>query len=360
MKQYTWLPIVTILAFCVNKELYKAISYLQTQIDVMIENHALTDKRLILTNSQRIRLAAKAKKLSRKMLNETTRLFTPDTILGWYHKLIAKKYDGSKNRSNPGRPVISDEIIALVLKFKTENHRWGYLKIRDQIEYLGFMVSKNTVKSILIKHGFDPFPNHDTPSRWNEFIKSHWHVLAACDFFTIELMTPHGLVRCTVFFVIELATRKVWFAPIKLQPNGDYMKQVARLLADCEDGFLNKHRYLICDRDPLFTNDFRDIIKTSDAKTKMLKLPAKSPNLNSYAERFVRTIKSGCLNHFILPDVKTLEYTISEFQKYYHHERIHQGIGKIIDPIYKLDDKAKIQTIERLGGLLKSYHRLAA
>lgn len=92
----------------------------------------------------------------------------------------------------------------------------------------------------------------------------------------------------------------------------------------------------------------------------MLKLPAKSPNLNAYAERFERTIKYGCLNHLILPDVKTLDYTIFAFQKYYRHERIHQNIGKIIDPIYRFDDKAKIRTIERLPGLLKSYHRLAA
>jgi len=351
---------MTFLAYFINKELYNAISYLQTQVDVMIENHTKTGKRLKLTDSQRIRLAAKAKKLSRKMLNDTTRLFSADTILGWYHKLITQKYDGSTNRKQCGRPRITQEIIDLVIKFKTENMRWGYDKIQQQIEYLGFTVSPTSVKNILIKHGFNPAPEHDTPSRWNEFIKSHWHVLAACDFFTIELMTPHGLVRCTVFFVIELATRKVWFAPLKLQPNGDYMKQVARLLADSEDGFLNKHRFLICDRDPLFTKEFKAIIKTSDSKTRVLKLPAKSPNLNAYAERFVKTIKYECLNHFILPDVKTLDYTISEFQKYYHHERIHQGIDKIIDPIYELNDNAEIQTIERLGGLLKSYHRLVA
>ena len=351
---------MTLLAYCVNKELYNAISYLQTQVDVLIEHQSKTDKRIILTSTQRIRLASKAKKLSRKMLNETTKLFTPDTILGWYYKLIAQKYDGSENRKPCGRPRITQEIENLVIKLKSENMRWGYTKIQQQIEYLGHIVSETTVKNILIKHGFNRAPDQDIPSRWNEFIQSHWHVLAACDFFTIELMTPFGLIRCTVFFVIELATRKVWFAPIKLQPDGDYMKQVARLLTDSEDGFLYKHRYLICDRDPLFTKAFKEIIKTSDAKTKVLKLPAKSPNLNAYAERFVRTIKYECLNHLILPNIKTLDYAISEFQQYYHHERIHQGIDKVIDPKYELNESAEIQTIERLGGLLKSYHRLAA
>jgi len=107
------------LSFLRKQRTRKSNSYLQTQIDMMIENHAKTDKRLIFTDSQRIGLAAKAKRLSRKMLNETTRLLTSDTILGWYHKLIAEKYNGSKNRSNPGRYVIFDEIIALVQKFKS-------------------------------------------------------------------------------------------------------------------------------------------------------------------------------------------------------------------------------------------------
>ena len=138
------------------------------------------------------------------------------------------------------------------------------------------------------------------------------------------------------------------------------MKQVARLLTDSENGFLNKHRYLIHDRDALFTKDFCKIIKASQSKTKSLKLPTQIPNLNAFDERFVKTIKHECLNHLILPNIKTLDYAINEFTQYYHHERIHQGIGRIIDPKYELDDKAEIQTVERVGGLLKSYHRLVA
>ena len=196
-------------------------------------------------------------------------------------------------------------------------------------------------------------------STWHEFIKSHWDVLTACDFFTIELLVGRKLVRCTIFFVIELSTRKFFFAPIKPQPDGDYMKQMAKLLTDCDDGFLNGKKYLIHDRDPLYTTKgFHAILKSFGVKP--VKLPPRSPDLNPYAKRFVKTVKSECLNHLILSSVEQLEYVLDEFGKYYHHERIHQSLDRIIEPIHQTDDHAYIVCVERLGGLLKSYHRLAA
>jgi hypothetical protein len=159
--------------------------------------------------------------------------------------------------------------------------------------------------------------------------------------------------------VIELASRKVFFAPIKLQPDGEYMKQVARLLADCERGFLNGKKYLIHDRDPLYnTTGFREILRSSGIET--LKLPARSPDLNCYAERFVKSVKSECLDHLILSSVKQLEYAIEQYSRYYHTERIHQSLGRIIERKHEIDNHSEIQCIERFGGLLKSYHRLAA
>lgn len=113
-----------------------------------------------------------------------------------------------------------------MLKFKEENPRWGYQKIADQIVYLGYVISKTSVKNILLENGLEPYLT--VRSTWHEFIKSHWDVLAACDFFTIELLVGTKLIRCTVFFVIKLASREAYFAPIKLQPDGPYMKQVAR------------------------------------------------------------------------------------------------------------------------------------
>ncbi len=346
------------IAYFIDKELYKAIEYLKVQLEVLIEEREKQNKRILLTDRQRIRIAAKAKRLSRKMLEQCTVLFTPDTVIHWYNKLIAEKYDGSSKRGKVGRPQIGQEIVALVIRFKEENPRWGYQKITDQIECLGFKISKTSVKNILIENGYDPEPDLTVRSTWHEFICSHWDVLAACDFFTIELLVGRKLVRCTVFFVIELATRKVFFVPIKLEPDGPYMKQVARILTDY-DGFLQGKRYLIHDLDPLYnTKGFHDILKSSGVKP--VKLPARSPDLNCYAERFVKSVKSECLDHLILSSVQQLEYTLSQYELYYHQERIHQSLGRIIELKYDLDDKAEIQCIERLEGLLKSYHRLAA
>ncbi len=359
MKQKIWLTLISCIAYCIDKELYKAIDYLKVQVEVLIEQQEKQNKRVLLTNKQRMRVAAKAEKLSRKMLEQCTVLCTVDTIIRWYNKLIAAKYDGSCNRGKVGRPQISVEIVNLVIRFKEENPRWGYKKIRDQIVYLGYKISKSTVKNILIENGFNPEPDLAVRSTWHEFIRSHWDVLTACDFFTIELLVGRKLVRCTVFFVIELATRKVFFAPIQPQPDGDYMKQVARLLADCEQGFLDGKKYLIHDRDPLYnTTGFREILRSSGIET--LKLPVRSPELNCYAERFVKSVKSECLDHLILSSVKQLEYAIEQYSNYYHNERIHQSLGRMIEPKHSIDDKSEIVCIERLGGLLKSYHRLAA
>jgi putative transposase len=359
MKQKLWIMLITYLAYCIDKELYKAIDYLKTQAEVLIEHQEKQNKRIILTNRQRMRIAAKAKRLSRKMLEDCTVLFTGDTVIGWYNKLIAKKYDGSCDRGKVGRPQLSREVINLVIKFKKENPRWGYQKITDQIEYLGFKISKTSVKNILIENGYDPEPDLTVRSTWHEFLKSHWDVMAACDFFTIELLVRGQLIRCTVFFVIEFSNRKVFYAPIKLQPDGNYMRQVARILTDCEDGFLKGKRYLIHDRDPLYRSEgFYDILQSSGIEP--IKLPARSPDLNSIAERYVKSVKYECLNYLILSSVKQLEYALDQYQQYYHHERIHQSLGRIIEPKHNINDTAEIRCIERLGGLLKSYHRLAA
>ena len=202
MKQKVWLTLTTCLAYCVDRELYKAIDYLREQVRVLIEQQE-KDKRILLDNHQRRRLAIKAKRLTRKLMEETTVLFTPDTILGWYRRLIAQKYDGSKNCRNPGRPRISEEIVELVVQFKRENPNWDYTRIRDYIVYLGYKIGETTVKNILIAKGFDPEPEMTRKTTWKEFIQSHWSVLAACDFFSIELLVRGRLVRCMVLSVLS-------------------------------------------------------------------------------------------------------------------------------------------------------------
>jgi len=124
MKPKFWLSIVTCLAWCIDRELYRAIDYLREQVRVLVELQEKQNKRIRLSVSQQKRVAAKAKRLSRALLERCTELFTPDTVMRWYRDLIAQKYDGSKNRMSPGRPPISEEIFQLVIRFKEDNPRW--------------------------------------------------------------------------------------------------------------------------------------------------------------------------------------------------------------------------------------------
>jgi hypothetical protein len=158
-----------------------------------------------------------------------------------------------------------------------------------------------------------------------------------------------------VLFVIDLETRRVEVAGITRQPDGEWMKQIARNLTDVDEGFLNGTRYLIHDRDPLFTEEFRDVIGP-------VKLPARSPNLNAYAERFVRSIKSECLAQIIPLGERHLRTVAKEYTEHYHLERNHQGLENelIEERRDKLDMNAAVECRERVGGVLEYYDRRAA
>lgn len=333
------------------------IEYLKEENQILREHiyQKHGSKRILLTDSQRKRLTAKAKPLGLKLLSETTELFSPATILGWYKKLVAKKYDGAANRKG-GRTKVSQEKIDLVLKMSRENLHWGAGRICNYMKYLGHKIGKTTVWRIMEDHGLNPDPEVRRTGDWNTFIRSHLSVLAATDFFSVELLTPKGLVRCMVLFIIDIGSRRVQIAGINTEPDGQWMKQVAKNMTDCEEGFIKDKRYFIHDRDSLFTKEFDQLIKA--AGIEVVKTVIQSPNLNAYAERFVQTIKTECLDHLILTSQKQLEHVISEFLAYYHRERPHESLdGRMIDP-WPQDKDGPIVQFQRLGGLLKSYRRV--
>ena len=191
-------------------------------------------------------------------------------------------------------------------------------------------------------------------------LKTHWDVLAATDFFTVDVWSGLGLTRFAVLFVIELSTRRVEIAGIVSEPDSPWMSQVSRNVTDASDGFLMGKRFLIHDRDPLFTVAFRETLAA--AGVQVVRLPPRSPNLNAYAERFVRTIKESCLDRMILVGEGSLRRAVGEFIEHYHRERNHQGLGnQLIVPLAaQTIGDGRILCRERLGGLLKYYHRPAA
>jgi transposase InsO family protein len=298
------------------------------------------------------------KALGRKGLTAIATIASPETILRWYQELVAKKYDGSQQRGQ-GRPKTAAEIVALVVWMAREN-TWGYTRIKGALMNLGHKVGRNTIKRILQEHGIDPAPERGKRMSWATFIKAHLGVLVGMDFFAVEAVTLLGLVRYHVLFAIDIASRKVEILGIAVNPGGPWMEQMARNLVDALDGFLLGKRYLLLDRDPLYTQAFRRILDQAGVKT--VRLLAHSPNLKAFAERFVLSIKSECLDRMVPLGESHLRLAISEYTRHYHLERNHQGLANALIDGSHLDavGTGAVARRERLGGLLNFYYRQAA
>ena len=340
-----------------NQRQLQMIEYLREENRVLREQ--LGTKRLRLSDDQRRRLAAKAMGLGRKVLSDLATIVTPETMLRWHQRLIAQKYDGSHKRS-PGRPRTPTEIETLVVQMAEQNRDWGYRRIQGALSNLGHTLARSTISDILSRRGVEPAPERTRKTTWKDFLTQHWDLIVAADFFTTEVWTGKGLRRFMVLFFLELSTRRVEVVGISNVANGLWMSQIARNLTDLDDGLLTGKRYLIHDRDPLFTGEFLGIL--NDAGIKSVKLPPRSPNLNAFAERFVRSIKESCLDRLILFGEGSLRTAVHNFVAHYHRERNHQGlINRLIQPDSDhLINTGPVQRRQRLGGMLNYYYRDAA
>jgi transposase InsO family protein len=339
------------LAGWMNRHQQDVIAYLVEENRVLKEQ--LKGKRMRLTDDQRRRLAAKAKRLGRKALNRIATIVTPDTLMRWHRRLIALKWTFAAKRV--GRPGLMKKIAELIVRMARENSSWGYCRIQGEIRALGHRVAPSTIAKVLRDNGMRPAP--ERPSSWRSFLKAHWDQIAGMDFFTTEVWTPRGLTTYYVLFLIELKTRRIHVAGITTNPDGAFMAQVARNLTDAVDGFLKGQRFVICDRDSCFTAQFRSILE--DAGVKVIRTPRQAPNCNAYAERFVLSIKSECLGRLILFGESSLRRAVAEYVAHYHTERAHQGLGneRIEGAVVTADGEVRCR--ERLGGILKSYHPAA-
>jgi putative transposase len=237
--------------------------------------------RLRLSDPQRSTLAEIGKGLGRKALEQVACVAKPDTILAWYHRLVARKFDGSRQRSYPGRPPVQREIVELVVQMTRENSAWGYDRIVGALANLGHVVSDQTVGNILRRYGIAPAPKRGRNTNWKDFIASHMAVLAGVDFFTVEVLTWRGLSTYYVLFFLHLETRRVSLAGITRHPTETWMEQTARNAIEEDSGYLRQHRYLLHDRDTKFCVSFRNLLATGNVKC--LALPPRSPNLKDYA-----------------------------------------------------------------------------
>jgi len=288
MYKYTWHIILMALSGWINRQQQDAIEYLLEENRILREK--LGPRPLRLDVSQKRRLAAAAAKVGKKLLGEVAVLFSPETLLKWHRTLVARKY-GVPGKRGP-KAQKANAIRELVLRMKAENTDWGYGHIHGELKALGFKISWQTVRRIMIEHGLLDDPARKKKMPWSTFIKAHAASLAACDFFTVEAWTPKGLTRFLVFFGIDVASRRVQVAGIDEAPDEEWMLQQARNLTDAEHGLLHGKRLLIHDRDRLFTDEFRRTMRGAGVRT--LKMPKQSPNLNAFSERFVQTVKNEC------------------------------------------------------------------
>jgi transposase InsO family protein len=356
---HPWHLLLVSLAGWVNQQQQQVIEYLRTENHVLREK--LGKKRILLNDDQRRRLAVKAKVLGRKLLEGIGCLVTPDTLLRWHRHLVAQKWDYSQRREKKmGRPPTSEEITQLVVKLARENPTWGYDRIVGALANLGHQVSDQTVGNILKAHGIEPAPERKRQTTWKSFLQSHWDVLGAIDFTTIEVWTTRGLVTYYLLFVMELATRRVHLAGCTPNPHDPWMQQMARNLTDVVDGFLRGKRYLLMDRDSKFSDDFQAILTAAGVEP--VPLPPRSPNLNAELERFHLSLKEECLERMIFFGEASLRKAVGEYLAHYHTERNHQGMENRIlvagDEVGRT--VGEIECRERLGGLLRYYYRKAA
>ncbi len=341
----------------VNRHQSDVIEYLQEENRVL--KGRLGGLRLRFTDVERCRLARKAHALGRKVLNELATVVTPDTLLHWYRELIAAKWDYS-HRRGPGRPRVMRTIGDLVVRMALENPSWGYTRIRGALANLGHQVGRGTIANILKESGVEPAPERDAHTRWSTFLKAHWECLTATDFLSVEVYTIKGLVIHYILFFIDITSRTVHVAGITPHPDNSWMTQIARNVTDMNEGFLRGKRYLLLDRDTKYSDAFRGILVREGVH--VIRLPPRSPNLNAFAERFVRSMKVECLNRMIFLGQSSLRHAVTQYLSHYHGERNHQGLGNrlLIPPCVMGMLGVPVKRCERLGGMLSYYHREVA
>ena len=356
MQNNSWARLLAYVTGMVNQRLLLQCEYL------IAENRILRSHvpgRLRLSDAERSTLAEIGRWLGRKWLAEVACVAKPETILAWYRHLIARKFDGSKHRSYPGRPRVGPELEALIVRMAQENKGWGYDRIAGALSNLGYTVSDQTIGNILNRHGLPPAPKRSQSTSWRDFIAAHMAVLAGADFFTVEVLTWRGLVTYYVLFFLHLESRRVTLAGITRHPTETWMTQMARNAVGDATEALAQCRYVLHDRDAKFCSAFEDVLASVGIQS--LRLPPRSPNLNAFAERWVRSAKRECLAKLILFGERSLQRALSEFIAHYHTERNHQGKGNVLlfPAAAKPTRRRTVCCRDRLGGLLRYYCRAA-
>jgi len=323
-------------------------------VEILVLRHQLSVlrrqvKKPRLTWSDRALIALLARLVPRERWSSL--FVTLATILDWHRRLVRRRWTYPSRK--PGRPPLPAETVELVLRLARENPRWGYLRIVGELRKLGVTVSATSVRNVLRRHRLKPAPRRIGPT-WREFLRAQAAGTLACDFFSVDTVM---LRRIYVLFFIDLERRKVFLAGVTEHPIGRWVTQQARnLAARLED----EHRcvkFLVRDRDTKFVGPFDEVLTSIGAR--VIKTPVRAPRANAFAERFVRTVRTECLDWLLIRNERHLERVLVEFVDHYNAARPHRGIDlEVPDPPTskaRFSDAIRVQRVDRLGGLLHEY-----
>jgi transposase InsO family protein len=293
---------------------------------------------------------------------------TPATLLSWHRRLATRRW--TYPHRPPGRPPVDDATAALVVRLARENPRWGYRRIQGKLGKLGVRLAASTIAKIMKDHGLGPAPRRSGPT-WRAFLRTQASGVVATDFFHVDTVL---LKRLYVLFFIELGRRRVWITGVTDHPNSLWVTQQARnVTGDLADADITA-TFLVRDRDTKYVASLDNVFKAEGAE--ILKTPFRTPDANAFAERFVRTVRSECLDHLLVVNEAHLERVLRSYARHYNGHRPHQGIAQEIPAPEETAPLAVVPTIDsrhrhhrhrpppirrrdRLGGLIHEYELAA-
>ncbi|MCC6678660.1 MAG: transposase [Phycisphaerales bacterium] len=364
-------PLLFVLLSATHDELARQVQFLRAENRML---RARLPGRVRLTEPERRRLVRVGSALG-LALREIISIVKYETFRRWMRAMKSRK-GAPKRKAGPGRPRKAEDLRELVARLATENRGWGYSRLVGELIKLGFNdISRTCIRNILKEHGLEPAPKRCEPT-WSEFLKIHAQTLWACDFFTRPVVTLRGWRLCTVLFFMHIRTRRVIVSQPTLHPTHEWSQQQALVFVeDARQQGFNPPTILLKDGDGKFGPGFGDTLREYGCAPK--RLPVHSPNLNAFAERWVRSVRRECLDHFVAFGERHLGYLLQQYVEHYHQERPHQGLDNRLLPRDPRKPSARsgpppsraepsspefppIVCRQRLGGVLKHYCREVA